>query len=143
MDVLRQSGIIEVRAVARKRPEENYGVWSFYVEPVLTEKGKTFVSGERGARDAFVVPLAHRELLEVTGITKTGDVIAKAQYMWREVPTEVGRAFVPGTPEYQGLPASLRQTLAQRNQTKEYGKNKRGTTVFHLYDDGWRLGASQ
>ena len=50
MDVLRQSGIIEVRAVVRKRPDENYGVWSFDVEPILTEKGKKFASGEQGAR---------------------------------------------------------------------------------------------
>lgn len=139
MDVLRQLGLTNVRAVLRKRPEENYGTWPFDIEPFLTEKGEKTTAGEQDDRSAPSVPLARREFVKVTGITKAGDVLARVQYAWRESPTEAGRAFVPGNPEYERLPASLRQALEQRNQTKDYGKTKRGTAVFQLFDDGWRL----
>jgi hypothetical protein len=143
MDVLRQIGLVDVRAPLRKTPGENHGVWSFDVEPFLTERGeKTAAAGQvEQARQSLA--LARREIVEVTGITKSGDAIAQAQYTWREVPTEAGQAFVPGTPEYERLPASLRQALEQRHQTKDYGKTKRGTAVFQLFDDGWRLTAAR
>jgi hypothetical protein len=141
MDVLRQVGMVDVRPALRKSPVENHGVWSFDVEPFLTERGeKTAAAGQVEQAGQSIV-LAHRELVEVTGITKSGDVVAQAQYTWREAPTEAGQAFVPGTPEYERLPASLRQVLEQRHQTKDYGKTKRGTAVFQLFDDGWRLTA--
>lgn len=143
MDALRQLGLIDVRATVRKRPQENHGVWSFTVEPVLTEKGERLTFSGQADRDTSAVPLARKELVEVTGIIKTGDAIAQAQFTWKEVSTEAGRAFVPDSPEYQGLSASLQQTLGQRNLTKEFGKIKRGTATFQLYDDGWRLAAVQ
>jgi hypothetical protein len=140
MDVLRQIGLMDVRAALRKRPAENHGVWSFDVEPFFTERGEKAAAGQAGQAGQSVA-LARREIVEVIGITKSGDAIAQAQYTWREVPTEAGRAFVPGTLEYERLPASLRQVLEQRHQTKDYGKTQRGTAVFQLFDDGWRLTA--
>lgn len=141
MDVLRQIGLMDVRAALRKRPEENYGVWSFDVEPFLTERGEKAVAAEQVEEAGQSVALARREVVEVTGITKTTDVVAQAQYTWSEAPTEAGQAFVPGTPEYERLPASLRQALEQRHQTKDYGKTRQGTAIFQLFDDGWRLTA--
>jgi hypothetical protein len=141
MDVLRQIGLVDVRAAIRKRPGENHGVWSFDVEPFLTERGEKTAAAWQVEQAGQSIALARREIVEVTGITKSGDAAAQAQYTWRETATEAGQAFVPGTPEYERLPASLRQLLEERHQTKDYGKTKRGMAVFQLFDDGWRLTA--
>jgi hypothetical protein len=141
MDVLRQLGLMDVRATLRKSPAENHGVWSFGMEPFLTERGEKATAVEQAGEVGLSVALARKEIVEVTGITKSGDAIAQAQYTWRETPTEAGQAFVPDTPEYESLPASLQQLLEQRRQTKDYRKTKRGAAVFQLFDDGWRLTA--
>lgn len=143
MAVLKQLGLIDLRVTLRRRPDENYRSWSFNVEPLLTAKGEGLVSAGQEDEGKPAVPLAGKELIEVTGITKTLDVQARAEYTFREVPTEAGRAFVPSSPEYQGLPAQLRQALSGRNQMMEFGKTKRGAAIFQLYDDGWRLVAAQ
>lgn len=140
MDALRRLGLMDVRVTIRERPAENYGVWSFDVEPVLTQKGEELAFDDQGAPS---VRLANRELVEVTGITKTGGQTAQAEYTWKEAPTAAGRAFVPGSPEYESLPATLRQALGGRNQTKDFDKVRRGRAVFYLYDDGWRLLSAQ
>jgi hypothetical protein len=143
MDVLRRLGLMDVRVVTRKSPGENYGVWSFDVEPFLTRKGSELASGGREAQGAPSVRLAGRELVEVTGITKTGNQTAQAEYTGKEVPTAAGRAFVPGSQESESLPATLRQALGERNLTKDFDKVRRGRAVFQLYDDGWRLLSAQ
>lgn len=143
MAVLKQLGLIDLRVTLRKRPDENYRSWSFDVEPFLTGKGEGLTSAGQENEGKPAVPLARKELIDVTGIAKTRDVLAQAEYTFREVPTEAGRAFVPGSPEYQGLPAHLQQALSGRNQTIEFGKTKRGAAIFQLYDDGWRLVAAQ
>lgn len=141
MAVLKQLGLIDVRTTLKERPEVYDRTWSFTIEPFLLVRGESLVSSEQG--DLPVIPLARKELIEVTGIAKTSDTVAQVQYAWKEVPTEVGRAFISGSPEYQKLPPSLQQTLSGRNQLKDYGKTKHGTAVFMLYDDGWRLAAVQ
>jgi len=143
MDALRRLGLMSVRATARERPGENYGVWSFDVEPFLTEKGKELAAGGLGDQGTQSVFLARRELVEVMGITKASDRRAQAEYTWNEVPTAAGRAFVFGSPEYESLPNTLRQALGERNQTKDFDKVRRGRAVFQLYDDGWRLLSAQ
>jgi hypothetical protein len=130
-------------ATVRERPGENYGVWSFDVEPLLTEKGIELASGGREDQSVPSVRLAQRELVEVTGITKAGDQTAQAEYTWKEEPTAAGLAFSPGSPEHEGLPPALRQALRERNQTKDFDKVRRGRAVFQLYDDGWRLLSAQ
>lgn len=143
MDALRHLGLIDVRLSPRRRPEPGYLTWTFSVEPFLTEKGRGVAPGDHGDQAKPSVSIAEREFVEVTGITKAGGDTARVEYTWKEVPTEAGRAFVPGSPENQSLPAPLQQTLAGRNQTKDFSKVKRATAVFRLYDDGWRLLAAQ
>ncbi|HWS86433.1 MAG TPA: hypothetical protein VN282_05700 [Pyrinomonadaceae bacterium] len=144
MDVLRRLGLMGVRATVRRRPETDYLTWVFDVEPLLTEKGARVAGGGgREGRGGPAVAIAAKEFIEVAGITEAGGAEARVEYRWREVPTEAGRAFVPGSPEYQALPAPLRQTLAGRNQTKDFSQVKRGAAVFRLYDDGWRILAAQ
>jgi hypothetical protein len=142
MDVLRRLGLMYVRATVRERPGVNYGVWAFDVEPFLTEKGKELATDGREDQGPPSVILARRELVEVTGITKTGQT-SQAEYTWKEVPTAAGRAFSPGSPEHESLPPPLRQALRDRNQTKDFDKVRRGRAVFQLYDDGWHLLSAQ
>jgi hypothetical protein len=143
MDALRRLGLMDVRATTREKPGENHGVWAFDVEPLLTEKGKDLASGDREDQGVPSVILARRELVEVTGIIKAGDQTAQTEYTWKEAPTAAGCALSPGSPEHESLPAALRQTLRERNQTKDFDKVRRGRAAFQLYDDGWRLLSAQ
>ncbi|HEX8290892.1 MAG TPA: hypothetical protein VF570_03990 [Pyrinomonadaceae bacterium] len=143
MNALRYLGLIDVHLAPRRRPEPGYPTWTFSVEPFLTEKDRAAAAGGQGDQDKPSVRLAEREFVEVTGITKAGGDTTRVEYTWKEAPTEAGLAFVPGSPEYQSLPAPLQQTLAGRNQTKYFGKVRRAAAVFQFYDGGWRLLAAQ
>jgi hypothetical protein len=143
MAVLNQLGFVDLRVTLKRRPDENYRSWSFDIEPFLTEKGEGLRLNGQEDQGKPAIPLAHKELIAVTGITKSREVLAQVRYTFREVPTEAGRAFVPGSPEYQGLAAPVRQALSRRNQTMAFGETKLGTAIFQLYDDGWRLTTAQ
>ncbi len=79
--------------------------------------GENLVAAWQVKQDKFAITSAHKELIEITGITKARDTVAQVKYIWKEVPTEAGRAFNSGSPEYQSLPASLQQTLSGRKKT--------------------------
>jgi hypothetical protein len=143
MDALRRLGLMDVRSTVRERPSENYDVWAFDVEPFLTEKCKELALGGQEAQGVPAVILARRELIEVIGITKAGYRTVQAEYTWKESLTATGRAFAPGSPEHESLPAAFRQTLRERNQTKDFDKVRRGRAVFQPYDDGWLLLSAQ
>jgi len=63
----------------------------------------------------WTVPVATRELIEVTGIMTEGKM-ARVEYTWKCAPNDVG------------------QNLAEELQGTGHG-----TADFQLYDDGWRL----
>jgi len=63
----------------------------------------------------FGVPVAHRELVRVTGISKNG-AVADVDFVWKWLPlNEVGQALYAGGVLYKS------------------------TVAFRLYDDGWRV----
>jgi hypothetical protein len=70
-------------------------------EPVLdisiTDKGRQFLTDAGSILDAsqagFVV--GHRQISEVTKITRLGPDSLSAEFQWRAVPTEIGRMFKP------------------------------------------------
>jgi hypothetical protein len=64
---------------------------------------------------SFTIPAARRELVEITGIAKQGN-LADVEFTWKWIPlNEVGAVLYPADVRYQS------------------------TTSFRCYDDGWRL----
>jgi hypothetical protein len=70
-------------------------------EPVLdislTDKGRQFLAAPGSISESneagFVV--GHREVLEVTTITRLGPDSVSAEFQWQAVPSEIGRTFKP------------------------------------------------
>jgi len=70
-------------------------------EPVqdisLTDKGRRFLADSGSILDAseagFVV--GHRQVVQVTRITRLGPDSVSAEFQWRAVPTEIGKTFKP------------------------------------------------
>jgi len=89
------------------------------VDVLLTPSGvdtvRASVPAEEANRALLFIPVARRELLSVTGISRQGS-IADVEFMWRWVPlNEMGAALYSGNLHY------------------------RSTVGFRDYDDGWRL----
>ena len=95
--------------------------------PAGQQESKTWAKEPRGnfvlmlrkyKGDGWRVPIAKRDVVEITGITKQelmGMVMTEAQFTWTAAPTKMGTA------------------LGQRETSG------RGQAMFRLYDDGWRL----
>lgn len=73
-------------------------------------------------------PVAHREFVEVSGITDAaiaGPGVKEVRFTWRWSPTALGKELLPSIPK-------LASTYSGE-------QSREGTALFRLYDDGWRL----
>ena len=122
------------------------------VAATLTGQGRS-ASGEwQESGGGWIVPIARRELVEVTGLTDgEGEAkTARAEYTWRWQPTEFGKYFDTSRREHQSLPESIRRNLggvSMADVLRQLGgvivfdssKTQTASASFRLYDDGWRL----
>jgi hypothetical protein len=117
----------------------------------LTDAGRKLWQEAGAPVNEAAIPLAKRELLEVTGLTggdATQAARAEAEFTWQWVPTAAGRAMMRGTPEFARLPDRIRQQFDAPGLTVfdigahrplELGGVHQANAQFQLYDDGWRL----
>ena len=147
--VLRHLGYAEVRATLvrharvpdRALPEP----WVFNLEPTLTDKGMEAAKSQ-GLTGDKAMPLARREMVEVTGVRKEG-IRGEAEFTWKAVPTEVGKAFDPTSDTFKSLPPELRDALTKSrgigpfasSATIDWAGIHKSAAAFQRYDDGWRL----
>jgi hypothetical protein len=83
--------------------------------PLGVETFRDLIPTSHAASQYFEVPIANRELLEITGISKNGN-LADVDFSWRWVAVnEVGAALYSGGMKYNS------------------------SVGFKHYDDGWRL----
>ncbi len=83
--------------------------------PIGVETFRDLVPSNHAASQYFQVPIASREFIEVTGISKNGN-LADVDFSWRWAPAnEVGAALSSGGVQYNS------------------------TVGFKHYDDGWRM----
>lgn len=150
--VLRHLGYADVKATL-VRPGRMVGSgafadiqpWVFNVEASLTDKGREEAKSE-GLDGGKAVPLARREVVEVTGIKKEG-IRGEAEFTWKAIPTEAGKAFDPSTDTFKSLPPELREALTKARGVGPFAKSatvnwsdvQRTGAAFQKYDDGWRL----
>lgn len=161
MGVLQHLGLIEVKATLIKKPQKTeqkipfarpiirIAPWQFNVITLLTDKGREMNQKAGGDKNEQSVVLYQKEVVDVTGITNSGENRARAEFTWRAIPTIVGEAFDTNSQTYKNLPPKLQQLvsgprgvfqLAPLSSTlgKGYGE-KKAAAIFQRYDDGWRF----
>jgi len=89
--------------------------WDVALSPAGVDTFRPLIPPSDSDKQAFRIPVARRELVAVTGISKLGRV-ADVEFSWRWIPVnEVGAAIYSSDVRY------------------------RSTAAFHAYDDGWRI----
>jgi hypothetical protein len=89
--------------------------WDVALTPLGVETFRDLIPKDAAVSQFFSVPVAKRELVEVTGISKEGN-FADVEFRWKWTPlNEVGAALNAGGVQYNS------------------------TVAFRHYDDGWRL----
>ena len=89
--------------------------WDIRLTPSGVDTFQSLIAPGDAEKLSFTIPAARRELVEVTGIAKQGN-LADVEFTWKWIPlNEVGAVLYPIDTRYQS------------------------TTTFRCYDDGWRL----
>ena len=90
--------------------------WDIVLTPAGVDTVRSLVTPEQAGKLSFALPVARRELVGVTGISKQGS-IADVDFTWRWVAlNELGAALYSTDLHYKS------------------------TVTFRDYDDGWRVG---
>jgi hypothetical protein len=93
--------------------------WDVLLTPVGVETVRALIPAEETTKASLSIPVARRELIGVTGLSKQGD-LADVDFSWRWFPlNEVGAALYSGDLRYNS------------------------TVGFRDYDDGWRIVVNQ
>ncbi len=89
--------------------------WDVLLTPSGVETVRALLPAEEASKPSFAIPVARRELIAVTGVSKSAGA-ADVDFTWKWVPlNEVGAALYSGEVHYKS------------------------TVGFRDYDDGWRL----
>ncbi len=89
--------------------------WDILLTPAGGETVRTIVSQEEAQKPSIAIPVARRDLVHVTGISKQG-IIADVEFTWKWIPlNEIGAALYSPDVHY------------------------RSTVGFREFDDGWRV----
>ncbi len=89
--------------------------WDVALTPLGVETFRDLIPSTAENSQYFSVPVARRQLVAVTGISKSGNA-ADVDFLWKWIPlNEVGAALYTGGVQYKS------------------------TVAFRQYDDGWRL----
>lgn len=119
--------------------------WFFDERYTVTEKGRRMWQELGLPASETSVPIAEKQLVEVTGVTKQGDAVLLVEYKWKWKPNRVGEALDSSTKEFNRLPEKTRndlmapEGLKTKNQTLSWSGEQEATAKFQKYDDGWRL----
>jgi hypothetical protein len=148
--VLRHLGLVDFKVSKVEYPDSASS--PVVVATTLTDEGRSASEAWQRSGDRWAIPIARRELVEVTGLTGgEGEAkTARAEYTWRWQPTETGKYFDTSRPEHQGLPETIRRNLGGVSMADmmrqlggvvvfDGGKTQTASASFKLYDDGWRL----
>lgn len=147
---LNHLGLVEFKVTGIQYPDSASSPVT--VTSALTDKGRSASSQWQQSGDGWMIPVANRELVEVTGMTggEGESKQAQVEYTWKWQPTEAGASFDVSGQAYQSLPATVRQNLggasfsdmlrsAGQNIPFDSSKTQKGAATLRLYDDGWRV----
>ena len=113
--VLTHHGWISASTIACPQGVAPPPCWEILLTPAGVETVRALVSAEESSKLSFSLPVARRELMDVTGISRQGNA-ADVDFTWRWVPmNELGAALYSSDLHYKS------------------------TVAFRDYDDGWRV----
>ena len=113
--VLQRHGWISGATVACKTDVAPPPCWDVTLTPTGVDTFRDLIPSSQSSANYFAVPTARRQLLEVTGISKNGN-IADVDFTWKWSPAnEVGAVLYAGDAQFSS------------------------TVEMKRYDDGWRL----
>jgi hypothetical protein len=93
--------------------------WDVLLTPIGVDTVRALIPAEEADKPSLAIPVARRDLIAVTGISKQGNV-ADVDFTWKWVPlNEIGAALYSGDLRYNS------------------------TVGFRDYDDGWRIAVGQ
>jgi hypothetical protein len=153
MRVLKQMDFVDTTVTTTQKPQAidfttpGLPFWKFKVEAHLTDKGKNLVAQDQPPSELEALPLFRKKILEVTGITKTGQGTARAEYTWKAVSTVVGEIFDANGQFFKNLTTDNQQQLRrpvglsgmEGSVVVDYNQIYKGVAVLQLFDDGWRV----
>lgn len=118
----------------------------------LTDNGRSAARQWQQEGGRWTIPIAKKELVEVTGLTDGEEKSkqARVEYTWKWQPTDVGTSFDVSSQTHQSLPTSIRQNLsgasfgdmlrtAGQSVPFDSSKIQSGAVTLQLFDDGWRV----
>ncbi|HEX8176639.1 MAG TPA: hypothetical protein VF543_16220 [Pyrinomonadaceae bacterium] len=118
----------------------------------LTEKGRSSSREWKQSAERWIIPIAKKEFVEVTGLTgnEGESKQASVEYTWKWRPTEIRTNFDTPSQAYKNLPDSIRLNFggasfadmmgnAGRIIVFDSSKAQKATAKLQLYDDGWRI----
>jgi hypothetical protein len=113
--VLQHHGWISATTIACPAGLAPAPCWDILLTPSGVETVRTLVPAEETARPSFSIPVARRQFVAVTGISKQGN-LADVDFTWKWVAlNEIGAALYTSDLQYKS------------------------TVGFRDYDDGWRI----
>jgi hypothetical protein len=117
--ILQQHGWISASTVRCPAGLAPSPCWDVLLTPSGVDTVRVLVPAAEADKSLLFIPVARRELMSVTGISKQGS-LADVDFMWRWVPlNEVGAALYSGDLRYNS------------------------TVLFRDYDDGWHIVVAQ
>jgi len=88
----------------------------------------------------YQVPLAQRQLMNVTAVNMIGVNNATVEYTWKWVPNQMGDLFDAGGPLVKGFNLWDRQTLINKYEADFYhGNPTKSTLALARTDRGWNI----
>lgn len=148
--VLQHLGLVDFKVSKIEYPDSASSPVT--VMTALTDEGRSASREWQQSAGGWSIPIARRELVEVTGLVggEGESKTARAEYTWRWQPTEVGERFDTSRREHQSLPEMIRQNLGGASMADvmrqagsviifDGSKAQTASASFRLYDDGWRL----
>lgn len=112
--ILQHRGWISATSIPCK-PVAPQPCWDVLLTPSGVETIRTLVSAEESAKPSITIPVARRDFVAITGVTKQGNT-ADVEFTWKWTPlNEIGAALYSGDVIYKS------------------------TVGFRNFDDGWRV----
>lgn len=120
--------------------------WYFNERYVTSDNGRKMWEELKLPVNEIAVPIAEKEFIEVTGITKQNDNTVQVDYKWRWKPNEIGRSLDSSSAEFKSLPEKIKSDLlappslyTSRDRRISWTGEQQAKAKFQKYDDGWRL----
>jgi hypothetical protein len=113
--VLQHHGWISASTIACTPSLAPPPCWDILLTPSGVETVRSLIPSEESAKPSISIPVARRALVDITGVSKQGNV-ADVEFTWKWVPVnEIGAALYSSDVHYKSV------------------------VGFREYDDGWRI----